>query len=163
MIFSSHSTSITLKWELGVSPPPLKPGFRGGSSSCQDKITSKSPKVFGKSSEGLKCSKLSTKKVARWSYEFKYEFLKNQKNRFSKKWRFFSVFQKKNEHFLEQKVIFIVCTILQWLIHIVYNICPKNHSSVIVEHIFIQLVNIWSTLSIIWSTLFITSIYLTQI
>ena len=86
--------------QFSKSPPLQKSkklekggGFRAWSPD-QDKITSRSPKVFGKSSEGLKCSELSSEKVM-WSSDIiEYRFLKNLKNHFLKKWRFPVFFKK---------------------------------------------------------------------
>ena len=113
--------------------------------------------MFGKSSEVLKCSKLSTKKVARWSYELKYQFLKNQKNRFSKKWLFFSVFQKKMNIFLNKKWHSLCVNTTVTDTHCVQYMSQESfvsHRSTHIHTIGQYLVNILSTLSIIWSTIF---------
>ena len=115
--------------------------FRG-SSSNQDKITSISPKVLGESSESLKCSEVSTKKVVWRYFEFNYWFIKNWKNRFSKKMTFFHVFKEfLDDYFLYKKQILIMWIIREWRVNVIHNILFSNLCLYIGQQIFLNLVN----------------------
>ena len=82
----------------GTSSPPLIMGFRGGKVSNWVKIRSNYPKLFGKSSESLKCSQLCVETHAGpFSISWASNFAK-WKNSFFWKLRFAGHFETKNSN-----------------------------------------------------------------